>query len=590
MTVGLSPIVRMTGEPLGSSWQASLIEVRIDARFQVPARAMLRFSDPGYELASSSGLALGSEIEVLDPTDQRSLIKAEVVAVSCEQRPGEQPELLITALDKSHRLGRPTAIKVFQNVTYSDIVSNLAQGAGLRSNVDATEMVLDYLMQAESPLALITEAARRTGFDWWVDGETLQFKRPASLGDVEMTLGEELRSFSARAAGLQPSKVVIDGWDRDSQSLVTSSAENSEAPVAQSKFADLAKKGSRAFGTDDVLSSGLGATTQAEAGTLAQTVLDRAATAMVSAKGVLDGTGAVSLGKMAKVSGAGPLNGTYPVTEVEHIYRPATGFVTRFSSGERIPGTLVDTLGGGAIATGGPYSGPAHHRSGVTVGKVTNNNDPKNWGRVKVRYPGVSSDHESDWARIATVGGGKERGSVWIPEVDDEVLVAFEGGDARRPVVIGGLFGDTNTMPKTDISDGAVQSRAMTSRLGHVIAFLDGTSPDKQAIDLALVGNEHSIHLGKDQLSVKVPSGTPIEVTAGDASIQLTKSGDITLKGMNVTIQAESNLKLQGLEVSAQADTNLTLDGKVKAGLSGAIVEVQSQGPAKVAGTPVMIN
>lgn len=590
-SVGLSPVVNVGGQILPDQWQAALLEIRVELQFQVPARVTLRFTDSGYALLSAKTVSIGTTVDVLDPNlSNKKLVSAEVTAISCEQRPGEQPELVLTALDKSHRLGRATTIKVFQNSKYSDIVSQIASGAGLSASTDTTDVTFDYLMQAESDLALITEAAQRTGFDWWVDGDTLNFKKPAANDEVTLGLGTELRSFSARASGFQPSKVTVDGWDRDKQQLVTFNVTSAAAPVATSDFANLTSKATSAFGSAEVVTGGLGAESSGEAQTLAQTILDRAVTATVSAKGVADGNGNIALGKKVKVTGAGPLNGDYPITAVEHIYRSSSGFVTRFTSGERRPTTLIDTLAGPGAVNGGAYAGPAHIRTGVTVGKVTNNKDPNNMGRVKVRYPGVSSDAESGWARVVSVGGGTSRGSVWIPEVDDEVLVAFEGGDARRPVVIGGLFGNTSTMPTTDIQDGKVQSRAMTSRLGHVISFLDGTATDKQAIELVLAGNQHSVHLGKDKLTATVPSGLPVEITAGNTSVKFSASGDVTVQGTNVTIKADSALKLQGTQVSIQADAALDMKAQAKAGLSGAIVEVQSQGPAKVAGQPVMIN
>ncbi len=66
---------------------------------------------------------------------------------------------------------------------------------------------------------------------------------------------------------------------------------------------------------------------------------------------------------------------------------------------------------------------------GVVVGIVTNIVDPKSWGRIKVRYPWCHDDVESNWARIAQPYAGKGRGTFWLPEVGDEVCVAFDGGD-----------------------------------------------------------------------------------------------------------------------------------------------------------------
>src|SRR5271170_858207 len=77
---------------------------------------------------------------------------------------------------------------------------------------------------------------------------------------------------------------------------------------------------------------------------------------------------------------------------------------------------------------------------GVAVGIVSNNKDPMNLGRVRMKFPWLSDDHESDWTRMASLMAGPGRGAYFLPEVNDEVLVAFEHGDVRRPYVIGGMW------------------------------------------------------------------------------------------------------------------------------------------------------
>lgn len=586
MPVSIAPVVKMNGQALADKWRDALVEIRVERQFQLPTRITLRFTDPGYELLSASDVALGHEIG-LSEYQGPELAEGEITAVSAEQRPGEQPELVIVALDRSHRLGRENRVKVYTNVKYSDIVTLLAGRSNLRSSVDATDLTLEYIMQAESDLVFLTELARRTGFDWWVDGRTLHFAKPAKGEDVSLDLGANLRSFSARVTGAPDTTQVI-GWDRSNQQPVRSEVKSTDAPKATSDFADLVGTSTKAFGPAAVLTAGLGAQSQEEARSLAQTVHDRAVAASVTAKGLADGNGALKPGAVAVVTGAGPLSGHYPVTAVEHVFRPVSGFVTRFTSGGRHPTSLVDTLAGNAGIPA--YTGPAHFRTGVTVGKVTNNNDPAKAGRVRVLFPGIGNGMESGWARVVCMGGGADRGSVWVPETDDEVLVAFEGGDARQPVVLGGLYSDKQKIPDPQIENGLVQNRAMTSRLGHVIALLDGSSAATQAVQIVLAGKEHSIHLGKDKLTVKVPSGLPVEISAGDTSLKFSQSGDVTLEGNNVTIKASGNLKLQGDQVAVTAEATLDMKAQAKVGVSGGMVEVQSQGPAKVAGTPVMIN
>jgi uncharacterized protein involved in type VI secretion and phage assembly len=207
-----------------------------------------------------------------------------------------------------------------------------------------------------------------------------------------------------------------------------------------------------------------------------------------------------------------------------------------------------------------------------------------------VRFPGVSTSEESDWARIAAVGGGANRGNVFIPEVNDEVLVGFEGGDPRQPVVIGGLFGSRSTIPTTSITNGQVQTRAMTSRLGHVVQFMDGEAETAQGIVLQLAGAEHSISLSKQSLDVKVPSGTPVSITAGNTKIAFAQDGSISLQGVNVSIKADSQVTIQGTKVSVTADAQLELQGQASAALKGAMVQVQGSAAVTIAGTPVAIN
>ena len=78
----------------------------------------------------------------------------------------------------------------------------------------------------------------------------------------------------------------------------------------------------------------------------------------------------------------------------------------------------------------GPADG-ADRFHGVVVGVVTNNQDPDGMHRVKVRFPWLSGEDESHWARVAAAMAGNDRGAYFLPEVDDEVLVAFEHGDLR---------------------------------------------------------------------------------------------------------------------------------------------------------------
>ena len=128
--------------------------------------------------------------------------------------------------------------------------------------------------------------------------------------------------------------------------------------------------------------------------------------------------------------------------------------------------------------------------TGVAVGVVTNNQDPDGLGRVKVRFPWLSDADESQWARIAAPMAGKDRGVYFLPEVDDEVLVAFEHGDPRFPCVIGALWNGKDAPPATN-SDGKNNVRVIKSRSGHIIRLND--EDGKEMIEIIDKSEKNSI-------------------------------------------------------------------------------------------------
>jgi uncharacterized protein involved in type VI secretion and phage assembly len=108
--------------------------------------------------------------------------------------------------------------------------------------------------------------------------------------------------------------------------------------------------------------------------------------------------------------------------------------------------------------------------NGVVVGLVTNVQDPSQQGRIKVTFPWLSGDNETDWIRIAVLMAGDDRGSLLLPEVGDEVLCAFDHDDSRFPYVIGFLWNGQDKPPSQDVRD-----RKIKSKNGHQIRFLDST-------------------------------------------------------------------------------------------------------------------
>ncbi len=588
--ITLSPRVSVGGSALTSVWQAALLEVRVERALNVPGRATLRFVDPGYALLDSGVVSLGAELDVAAPGGPSALFHGIVTALGCDQREGEQPELVVVGYDRSYELGLTSQVKTWSQVTVSSVLRDLVSSSGLRVSGDSVgpsaQASLDYLLQLDTDLGLLGELARRRGADWWVDGTTLCFGKPDELSarraTVKLTLGDGLLSFSARALPV-PEKVSVIGWDPAQQQTVTGVATSASSGVLPSS--SLAEK---AHPSASFVAAALGARSAEEASTLSQALFDLRAAAAVEATGTAAGDGAIAPGGRATVSGAGPLSGEYPLSAVEHVYRPRRGFVTRFWSGDRRPAGLVEDSSRGS-GSGVKGSIVGHH--GLTAGIVTNINDPTRQGRVKVLFAGMSKAQESAWARIVATGGGSARGNVFIPEVGDEVLVAFEDGDTRVPLVLGGLYGSQSTIPPPDVADGKVQKRELVSRLGHTVRLLDGEATDQKAIELVLAGGLNAVHLGADKTTVTVQKGKALSITVGSTAITVAQgTGEVSIKAPSISLQADQQIQLQAPTVTVNADTSLELKSQMSASLQGLTVVLQAEASMQVTGTPVMIN
>jgi uncharacterized protein involved in type VI secretion and phage assembly len=124
---------------------------------------------------------------------------------------------------------------------------------------------------------------------------------------------------------------------------------------------------------------------------------------------------------------------------------------------------------------------------GVAIAVVTQNRDPDGLGRVKLKFSWESEPRESDCARCAVPMAGKDRGTYFLPEVGDEVLVAFEREDMRFPYVLGALWNGQDAPPDNN-SDGKNDRRVIKSRKGHTLTFDDG---EQVGVELRLQDGKH---------------------------------------------------------------------------------------------------
>lgn len=188
---------------------------------------------------------------------------------------------------------------------------------------------------------------------------------------------------------------------------------------------------------------------------------------------------------------------------------------------------------------------------GVAIAVVTQNKDDDGLCRVKVSYPWHEKPRESYWARLATPMAGKERGFVTIPEVGDEVLVAFEREDLRFPCVLGSLWNGKDKPPYNN-NDGKNDKRAFRSRKKHLLLFDDGTN------GIVKLAHEkgRSITFDDQGFSVQDENGNTVTVKSDSGDMTIEAKGNLNIKAASITIEAKTTLDLK-------ANATLTIRGSL---------------------------
>ncbi len=227
---------------------------------------------------------------------------------------------------------------------------------------------------------------------------------------------------------------------------------------------------------------------------------------------------------------------------------------------------------------------------GVVVGVVTDNEDPKDLGRVKLQFPWRDADDESYWARIATPMAGSEYGAYFLPEVDDEVLVAFENGDIHTPYVVGSLWNGEQPPPQRN--DGENDVREIRSRSDHTIAFDDG---DDGRITIQ-TSDGHEIVVdeasGSETIALRDDGGkNEITLDSSKGHISIDASKKLTLSATSIELDAKQAVDISGATVDVASKTKLKLSSKAKLDVSsGGLMGIDATGPLTIEGLIISLN
>lgn len=209
-----------------------------------------------------------------------------------------------------------------------------------------------------------------------------------------------------------------------------------------------------------------------------------------------------------------------------------------------------------------------HQGFSIAPGLVTDNVNLLSEGKVQVRIP--SLPEIEPWARLASIGGGSGRGFLWVPQIDDEVLVAFNRNDNLDAYVLGGLWSLMNrppaSLPTDFLTKRVIKTGVKDSPLAHTIEIDDAL----QSIKIT-TSTSQEITLDSDHISIQTTGGLlkiTMDIVAVPPAISIESAGDISLSAPLGTI----SLDALRVAISGDLSTNISSTGTV--GVTGTMVTI----------------
>ena len=471
---------------------------------------------------------------------KNTVMDGEITAIETFFSEKSQAPVIVRGYDVGHRLHRGRYNRSFQNMTDSDIVKKVIQEIGIEpGTIDSSGVAHDYTFQEnQTNMEFLRERANRIGFELFLQNGKLNFRKPKAEGEkITLKWLTDLRSFRVRVTSAEQVKEVeVRAWDYKEKRAIVST-KSQEQVITQTQNGKGSDTSSKFNGKPPKPKMILNWTcfSPKEADTKAQALCDELGGQFIYADAKAEGNTQIRPGRTIQLEKMGKNSGEYYVTSTRHTYHERL-YLTEFS---------VRGLRGGDILTTLAPQKQLEPGQTLLVGIVTDNQDPEGWGRVKVKFPTLTEEHASNWARVVAIGAGKERGFDCLPEINDEVLVAFEQGDIHRPYIIGAVWNGKDKTPnpvKDAVADGKVRLRTFKTRVGHKLQFVEeDKGSSKKGVCIETAGG-HKILINDSEKFVEIQTSGGQKLRLDDSGgISLNSTAGLTIKGTGpITINSTS--------------------------------------------------
>ncbi|MDX2285986.1 MAG: type VI secretion system tip protein VgrG [Bacteroidia bacterium] len=455
-------------------------------------------------------------------------------------------------------LGRNS--RIFYDQRDSDVINTLLSSRSVSGRADSTTVKHAQLVQYyASDWDFLLSRAEANGLLVYTKNGRVSVTKPDSiqLPALAVQYGESVIELDAEVDGrTQFGNVQAHAWDSARQSMISFSASN---PPAPSPGDQTSSQLGREIGLATHKLYHAGELKGQELQAWASAERQRSQLAKVRGRVRIQGFNAVAPGQLIDLSGLGDhFSGKAFISGVRHEFN-GQNWETDIAFG--LPPEPLGRRFDDVLPLPAEGLVPAVH--GLHIGVVTAiEHDPDNAFRVRVRIPMIDEQEKGIWARLATLDAGQERGSVFLPEVGDEVVIGFLHDDPRNPIVLGQLHSAKHQAPIKGAQNNPLKGFVTRSKLkllfDDVKKIFSAETPGGRKLILDDKGGTITLQDGNGNKMVFDSSGISIH-TNGKLVLKADKNAD--LSGMNVNIEAVTQLKAEGKMINLSATGNTVIKG-----------------------------
>jgi phage protein D/phage baseplate assembly protein gpV len=481
--------------------------------------------------------------EEVKATDNKNMFEGEITGVDVRYGNSHEANIVVKGYDLSHRLHMGRYNRSFLNMTDSDIAKKIIGEVGIPiGEIEDAGIVHEYVFQEnETNFSFLQSRAARLGFEMYVMEKKFYFRKSQPGLPIELEWLRNLFNFHNRnTTHEQVDSVKVSAYSVERKERIEAEVSKENAEVVTNTGNQKGSENAALINVPKVKTVvDQNIQTQGEADKLAQTIFNEVSSQFMLADGLAEGNPGLRPGKIVKIEKMGEKqDGEYYITDATHHYE-GRSYTTEFSVRGSRGGNLATSIGNRPKLKPGQTN---------LVGLVTNNQDPKGWGRVKVKFPTLTEEHESNWARVVGAGAGPDRGFWCLPEVDDEVLCCFEHGDIHRPYIIGGVWNGKDAPPDSqDDSVNPVHLRTFATRKGHRMTYADESAGSwHQGIHIvSSSGYKIVIDEESKYLEILTPGGHHLKMDDAGQNVTLKSSGSMNIEAAtSLTMKAQVSMEI----------------------------------------------